>query len=195
MLGSGIHTSIKKEFKIKSSTLIILFIGMVVSLVGCKGDTCQVASESVPEELVLNVMDIDHESMELAIQVGWLRGCLEKCLAELEAQHGLEPIPFDWAEARGFPKTKSDPNIAKKYALKSQPFYMPYPPVKRPEIKTERYTDPEILSAYIDIQLSARRVHMLGMDRYIKHLEERLKRLEENLTKEPKLQNETDEPK
>jgi len=162
--------------------LIISFVTLL-GITGCKDDTHELASKALSEKLVLNVMELDHQAMEFCIQVRWLRGCLEKCLAELEAQHGLEPIPFDWAEASGFPKTKSDPNIAKKYALKSQPFYMPYPPVKRPKIKTERYADPEILSAYIGIQLSARKAHMLGMDKYIKHLEERLKRIEERLNK------------
>lgn len=163
--------------------LITLFAGLVVSLAGCKGDTHELASEALSENLVLNVMELDHQAMEFCIQVRWLRVCLETCLAELEAQHGLEPIPFDWAEASGFPKTKYyDPNIAKN-ALKSQPFYMPYPPVKKAEIKTERYTDPEMLSAYVGMQLSARKGNMLGMDKYIKHLEKRLKRLEEHLNK------------
>lgn len=154
---------------------------VVSTLTGCEDDTIQSTPKPISEKLVFNVMYLDHESMELTIQVRWLRRRLEKCLSELEMEKGLEPIPFDWTEAAGIPKVKSK---AKSRTIKPQPFYVPYPTIKRSKIKTEkRYTNPEILSAYIEIQLFAREAHMLGMDKYIEHLEGRLKRLEEHLNK------------
>ncbi|HUV42180.1 MAG TPA: hypothetical protein VMW23_10370 [Sedimentisphaerales bacterium] len=167
----------------KPLNLIIVFILAVVVLLGCRDDTTESTSKPVEEEMIFNVLGLDHESMELAIQVGWLRGRFEKCLSELEKDVGLEPIPFDWIEKSGFPKTKRDPNHSEWYTSESQTFYVPYPTVKKPEINAGRYTDPKRLNAYIEMQLSARKTHMLGMDKYIKHLEERLKRLEERLNK------------
>jgi len=161
----------------------MVFILVVIVLSGCEDDTAQFTSRPVGKKLVFNVMELDHESIELAIQVGWLRGRLEKCLSGLEEKAGLEPMPFDWIEARGFPKTKQDPNKLYQDTSKQQPFYVPYPTVKKSKINLERYTDPEHLAMYIEKQLSARKAHMLGMDKYIKHLEERLKRLEERLNK------------
>jgi len=179
MLGSDIQTSIKKGIKMKSLNLIMVFIFVVVTLLGCKDDTTESTPKPIGERLVFNVMALDHESMELTIQVRWLMGRLEKCLSELEMENGLEPIPFDWTEAAGFPKVKSK---SKSRTIKPQTFYVPYPTIKRSKIKTEkRYANPEILSAYIEIQLSARKAY--GMDKYIEHLEKRLKRLEEHLNK------------
>ena len=167
----------------KLLTLIILFMGAVVCWAGCKDDTHRPASEAVSEKLVLKVMELDHDAMELSIQVCWLGGRLEKCLSELEKKAGIEPIPFDWVEVSGFPKIKQDPNKPSWYTSKLQPFYAPCPTVKKPEINIERYTNLEYLNAYIEIQLSARKAYMLGIDEYIKHLEERLKRLKGHLEK------------
>lgn len=114
------------------------------------------------------------------MQVAWFRAHLDKCLAELEAEHGLEPIEFDWTEAMGFPKIKRDPNVA-KYSSKPQPFYVPYRGIKVPEIETEKYTDMARLSATIGLTNRTLANNMLGMDKCIKHLEERLKRLEDRL--------------
>ena len=139
---------------------------------------------NISEKLAFRVMKLDHQAMEFSIQVHWFSDRLERCLAEIEAQKGLEPIPFDWDEAIGF-KMKSDPNITKLQSCPSQsrPFYMPFPRVKKQKIKKEwyeRFSDPKNLSAYVEMQLSARKAYMLGMDRYIEHLEKRLKRLDPN---------------
>jgi len=167
----------------KSANLITAFVLVIVTLSGCKDDTVQPMPEAINEKLAFNVMELDHESMELAIQVGWLRGHLEKCLAKLEAQYGLEPVPFDWTKAMGFPKVKRNPNHPEWYTPKPRPFYVPYPTVKKSEINTEKYANPKHLSAYIETQLFARKAYMLGIDEYIKHLEERLKRIESHLEK------------
>lgn len=160
---------------------IMIFMVVVITLLGCKDDTTQSTPKPVEEKLLFNVMELDHESMELAIQVGWLRGRLERCLSELEKRVGLEPKPFDWIEARGFPKIKRDPNHPEWYVSEPKSIYVPYPPIKKSEINVERYIDPEHLSVYIEKRLSARKAYMLGMDKYIKHLEERLKRLQDYL--------------
>ena len=161
----------------------MVFILAVIVLSGCEDNTAESSLKPVEEKMVFNVMELDHESIELAIQVGWLRGRLDKCLSGLEEKAGLEPIPFDWIEARGFPKVKQNPNKPYPDTPKHQPFYVPYPTVKKSKIDAERYTDPKRLNAYIEMQLSARKANMLGMDKYIKHLEERLKRLEKHLNK------------
>jgi hypothetical protein len=161
----------------------MIFMVVVITLLGCKDNTTQSTSKPIGEKLVFNVMELDHQAMELAIQVSWLRGRLEKCLSELEKSVGLEPMPFDWIEARGFPKIKRDPNHPEWYVSEPKSIYVPYPPIKKSEINVERYTDPERLSVYIEKQLSARKAHMLGMDKYIKHLEKRLQRLETHLEK------------
>jgi len=167
----------------KEPNLTIAFMLVVVTLLGCKENDTKPTPKPISEKLAFNVMELDHESIELAIQVGWLRGRLESCLFQLERKVGLEPKPFDWIEASGFPNIKRDPNRPERYALEPTSIYVPYPTIKKSGINIERYTDPEHLSIYIEKQLSARRAHMLGMDKYIKHLEERLKRLEEHLNK------------
>lgn len=166
----------------KSLNLKIVFVLVVVTLAGCKDDTTQSPPKQISEKLAFNVMELDSRVTELSIQVGWLRYHLDSCLTELEAQHGLEPVPFDWAEARGFPKVKSDPNMAQKHPS-PQPFWVPYKVLPTREIEVEKYTDSERLAAVIGMKCRAITANMLGMDKYIKHLEERLKRLEEHSNK------------
>jgi len=168
----------------KQPNLIIVFIFAVVAFSGCKDDTKESISKPEEEELALNVLKLNDESSELAIQVGWLGGRLEGCLSELEKNTGLEPMPFDWAEARGIPKFKNDPNHPEWYVKKPQPLYVPYPPIAKiakAETHVERFTDPEFLNVYIKKQLWVRKTYMRGMDKYIEHLEKRLKRLEEKI--------------
>ena len=128
-------------------------------------------------------MELDRQVTDLAIQVGWLRYHLDRCLTELEAEKGLEPMKFDWTEAMGFPKVKRAPNHPERYASKPRLFYIPYRGIKMPELKTGKYTDMEMLSVIIGLTNRTLDNNMLGMDKYIKHLEERLKQLEEHLNK------------
>jgi len=165
----------------KPANMIAVFMLIVVTLLGCKDNTAQSTPEEVSEELVLNVLTLQYRTQELSMQVGWLRAHLEKCLRELEKQHGLKPEKFDWAEAIGFPKAKRDPNHPERYLSKPGPFYVPYRGIKTPELKTEKYTDMARLSATIGLTNTTLANNMLGMDKYIKHLEERLKRLEDYL--------------
>lgn len=165
---------------LKISTVLMLAI---ITLVGCKRKTTATAPQSVDEELVFRVLKLRYQAEELCMQVGWLRANLEKCLAELEAERGLEPIKFDWSEAMGFPKVKGGPNLPEQRVTEPKPFYIPYRGIKMPELETEKYTDMEMLSATIGLTNRTLDNNMLGMDEYIEHLEERLKRLEEYLEK------------
>ena len=152
----------------------------IITLFGCKRKTTATVPKSADEKLVFRVLTLQYQAEELSMQVGWLRANLERCLAELEAERGLEPIKFDWTEAMGFPKVKSDPNHSEQRVLEPKPFYIPYRGINTPELKTEKYTDMEMLSATIGLTNRTLDNNMLGMNEYIKHLEERLKRLEEH---------------
>jgi len=163
--------------------LIIVFIIVAISVVGCKDDAQESSPEAVSKKLVYRVRMLQYQARESSMQVGWLRAHLGKCLRELEKQYQLEPIEFDWDEARGFPKFKRDPNHPERYMPKPGPFYVPYRGIKKPEIEIERYTRIEELSATVVQTNRMLENNMLGMDKYIKHLEERLKRLEEHLNK------------
>lgn len=165
----------------KPEKLITVFIIVAISVVGCKDDTQQSTPETVSEKLVLNVLNLQYRAEELSMQVAWLRAHLEKCLRELEKQHGLKAEKFDWTSAMGFPKLKQDPNKPRWYTSKPRPFYVPYRGIKKPEIEIERYTDIEELSVTVGLTNSTLANNMLGMDKYIKHLEERLKRIENHL--------------
>lgn len=153
----------------------------IVALLGCKDKTAALTPQPVDEKLTFRVLTLQYQARELSMQVGWLRAHLEKCLAKLEKQYELEPIEFDWRAARGFPKFKQDPNRSQWYTPKLQPFYVPYRGIKVPEIETEKYTDMARLSATIGLTNRTLANNMLGMDKYIKHFEKRLKRLEDRL--------------
>ncbi len=181
MLGLGIQISIRKEVKMKPANMITVFMLIVVTLLGCKNNTAQPTPEAVSEKLAFNVRTLQYRAEESSMQVAWLRAHLEKCLRGLEKQHGLKPEKFDWAEAIGFPKVKRDPNHPERYLSKPRPFYVPYRGIKKPEIEIERYRDIEELSATVSLTNTTLANNMLGMDKYIKHLEERLKRLESHL--------------
>ena len=159
--------------------LIVTFTLLIITLLGCKNKTTTPAPQLVDEELAFRVLTLQYQARELSMQVGWLRANLENCLAELETERGLEPIEFDWTEAMGFPKVKRDPNHPERYVSEPKPFYIPYRGIKVPELKTGKYTDMEMLSATIGLTSDTLDNNMLGMDKYIKHLEERLKRLDE----------------
>ena len=146
-------------------------------------NAAQSTPEAVSEELAFNVLTLQYQASELSMQVGWLRAHLGRCLAKLEKQYELEPIEFDWSEAMGFPKIKRDPNHPERYLSKLGPFYVPYRGIKMREIKAEKYTYMAKLSATEELTNSSLANNMLGMDKYIKHLEERLKRLEDHLKK------------
>ncbi len=165
----------------KPPKLIIAFIVVAISVAGCKDDTQESAPEALSENLVYRVRTLQYRSEELSMQVAWLRSYLEKCLRELEKKYSLEPTEFDWRAAMGFPKFKRDPNHPERYTSKPRPFYVPYRGIKRPEVEIERYTNIEELSASVGSTNSSLANNMLGMDKYIKHLEERLKRLETHL--------------
>jgi len=164
----------------KPATIIISLILSIVALLGCKDKTAALTPQPVDEKLAFRVLTLQYRASELSMQVGWLRAHLDKCLAELEKEHGLEQIQFDWTEAMGFPKIEKDPNLA-KYSSKPKPFFVPYPGIKIPEINAKKYTDMAKLSATVELTNSVLANNMLGMDKYIKHLEERLKRLEGRL--------------
>jgi len=183
MPGSDGRKSIRKGAKMKPLKLIISLMLPVVTLLGCKDKTASYIPRPVEEKLALRVLTLQYQARESSMQVAWFKGRLEKCLSELEKDKGLEPIPFDWAEAMGLPKFKRDPNHPERYASKPRPFYTPYRGIKRPEIKIERYRHIEKLSSTVSLTNSTLENNMLGMDKYIKHLEERLKRLEEHLNK------------
>ena len=164
----------------KPAIIIIALILSIVALLGCKDKTAALSPQPVDEKLAFRVLTLQYQASELSTQVVWLRAHLDKCLAELEDEHGLEPIQFDWTEAMGFPKIENDPNFA-KYSSKPKPFFVPYRGIKMLEINAEKYTDMAKLSATVELTNSVLANNMLGMDKYIKHLEERLKRLEDRL--------------
>jgi hypothetical protein len=136
----------------------------------------------VDEKLVSRVLRLQYQARELSMQVNWFRANLERCLVELEAEHELEPIEFDWAEAMGLPEIKSKADYNEQYDSKN-PFCIPYRGINKPKSKTEKYTDVEMLSAVIDLTSRTLENNMFGMDEYIKHLEKRLARLEEYIGK------------
>jgi len=167
----------------KLANLITAFILVIVTLLGCKDNTTQSTPEAVSEKLAFNVLTLQYRAQELSMQVAWLRAHLGKSLTKLERQYELEPMEFDWAEARGFPKIKRDPNQPERYLSKPRPFYVPYRGIKMREIKAEKYTNMAKLSATVILTNSSLANNMLGMDKCIEHLEKRLKRLEDHLEK------------
>ena len=162
--------------KYTKETFVIL--GLLVALTGCKDDVQQYADSPLDTELAENVMKLDREALKLTIQNGWYRSRLENCISRLEEIAGLEKMPFDWSEATGFPPIRKDPNALNK-TLETLPFYSPFPKLTVSQNINEKYRTPEWLNAYIEMQINVRQSGMLGVeDKYIAHLEKRLKRLD-----------------
>jgi hypothetical protein len=127
-------------------------------------------------------MKLDHQAMQSYIRIEWCAGRLDKSLSQLEKMSGLEEMPFDWAKVHGLPKPRYDKPAIKRYV----PFYVPcpnIPDIPAHAIAVQQYSDPEILRAYIEMQMN-RGGYYQSMDEYIRHTEKRLKRLEDYFAKQ-----------
>jgi len=121
-------------------------------------------------------------TLELRMQHAWLSRCLDKCLEKLEAEKGLEPIPYDRFKETDYPRTKYyDPNAVKKYAQPHEPWFIPYKTVGKPYF--DRFHDIKTQAILLNKQSIRVKLYLSSMNHRIENFEERLKRLEEHLNK------------
>ena len=124
----------------------------------------------LPEFEIMN-----KQMMELVSQNRWYRERLDKCLGVIEAEKGLEPMPFDpypWP-------IKGDSNLANE--PKEEPLYLPYK-----SLSATPLSDPNniyVFNSLLNLQMLSVNFLMPDSDARIKNFELRLKRLDENLNK------------
>ena len=127
---------------------------------------------------------LQEQDIELIAQHGWLKRSLEKCIEKLEAERGLKPIPIEYSRPEWAKYPKSDPNVVKKYAPPSEPWFKPY---ERPDIKlpSGKPAGPILntLQCLINLHLLSVKLYMATPADWIENFEKRLKRLESHLEK------------
>ena len=182
---------------------IVAFI-VLLGIAGCKSeiDVCKVDSGYVCLKIdpnssqafitaILPQLDaMNKQTRELVSQHKWFRDSLNRCMKAIEAEKGLEPIPLSIK----YPlPSKGEPNCASEYISKDEQLFMPY---ESPDVSSlDEPNNIHILKALLNLQILSANMSMANSNEWIENFEQRLKRLEENLIKEPKSQDEPNKPK
>jgi len=131
-------------------------------------------------EILPGINRMNENSEELMAQNKWLKDTLDKCLTKLEAENSLQPII-------------TEPNDYVNRFKSGRPKPMPY---IKPQTKPLPET-PDIsrLRSSVNLCCLATSMFINYIRENIEIFEQRMKRLEKNLIKEPELQNEPNKPK
>ena len=132
---------------------------------------------------------MNKQTRGLVSQYKWYRNSLDKCIKAIEAEKGLEPIPLSIKYALPF---KGDPNRVNEYISKDEPLFMPYE--RFDVISLGEPNNIHLLKALLNLQMLSVNTLMVHANEWNENFEKRLKRLEENLQKVPKLQTEPNKP-
>ena len=192
----------KMKFIRKKTVCCLLFL-LFATLSGCKSKTavCDTDSGYICLKIdpdssqafitaILPQLDaMNKQARELMSQYKWYRDSLDKCIKAIEAEKGLEPIPLSIKYALPF---KEDPNRVNEYISKDEPLFMPYE--RFDVISLGEPNNIHLLKALLNLQMLSVNTLMVHANEWNENFEKRLKRLEENLQKVPKLQTEPNKP-
>jgi len=165
----------------KINCLVLVWI---MAVGGCQQGHTGVEKVSVQDHadaLAGQVRLIQEQTLELMAQHKWLKHRLEKCIEKLEAERGLEPIPFDWSKKMeiDYLPWKRDP----KYAPPPELWFVPYESPNTPAWPVDKQHDIRTLIALLRLQSTTLGMYMVSTHDRIENFEKRLKRLESNLEK------------